>query len=56
MLRSLLPDLTPFRTSRDYRRLWVGFTLSNVGSQMAVVAIGLQVYDLTGSTASVGAP
>ncbi len=54
MLRSLLPDLTPFRTSRDYRRLWVGFTLSNVGSQMAVVAIGLQVYDLTGSTASVG--
>ncbi|WP_371814068.1 MFS transporter [Phycicoccus sp. HDW14] len=54
MLRSLLPDLTPFRSNRDYRRLWTGFTLSNVGSQMAVVAIGLQVYDLTGSTASVG--
>ena len=31
-----------------------GFTLSNVGSQMAVVAIGLQVYDITGSTAAVG--
>ncbi|GIL36607.1 MFS transporter [Phycicoccus sp. DTK01] len=54
MLRSLLPDLTPFRENRDYRRLWTGFTLSNVGSQMAVVAVGLQVYDLTGSTASVG--
>ncbi|HMM94932.1 MFS transporter [Phycicoccus sp.] len=53
-MRSLLPDLTPFRRSRDYRRLWTGFTLSNIGSQMAVVAIGLQVYDLTGSTASVG--
>ncbi|QIM23130.1 MFS transporter [Phycicoccus sp. HDW14] len=53
-MRSLLPDLTPFRSNRDYRRLWTGFTLSNVGSQMAVVAIGLQVYDLTGSTASVG--
>ncbi|NHI19648.1 MFS transporter [Phycicoccus endophyticus] len=53
-MRSLLPDLTPFRRSADYRRLWTGFTLSNVGSQMAVVAIGLQVYDLTGSTASVG--
>lgn len=54
MLRSLLPDLTPFRVSSDYRRLWTGFTLSNIGSQMAVVAIGLQVYGLTGSTASVG--
>ena len=31
-----------------------GFTLTNVGSQMAVVAIGLQVYDLTESTAAVG--
>ncbi len=54
VLRSLLPDLTPFRRSRDYRRLWTGFTLSNVGSQMAVVAIGLQVYALTRSTAAVG--
>jgi MFS family permease len=34
--------------------LYAGFTLSNVGSQMAVVAIGLQVYDLTRSTAAVG--
>lgn len=54
MLRSLLPDLTPLRRSPDYRRLYTGFTLSNVGSQMAVVAIGLQVYDLTRSTAAVG--
>ncbi len=54
MLRSHLPDLTPLRESPAYRRLYAGFTLSNVGSQMAVVAIGLQVYDLTGSTAAVG--
>ncbi len=54
MLRSLLPDLTPLRENAEYRRLWTGFTLSNVGSQMAVVAIGLQVYDLTDSTAAVG--
>ncbi len=50
----LLPDLTPLRESTDYRRLYAGFTLSNVGSQMAVVAIGLQVYDETGSTGAVG--
>ncbi len=54
MLRSLFPDLTPLRESAAYRAVYAGFTLSNVGSQMAVVAIGLQVYDITGSTASVG--
>jgi MFS family permease len=50
----LLLDLTPLRSNPAYRRLYAGFTLSNVGSQMAVVAIGLQVYDLTRSTAAVG--
>ncbi|MEO6019707.1 MAG: MFS transporter [Knoellia sp.] len=50
----LLLDLEPLRSNPDYRRLYAGFTLSNVGSQLAVVAIGLQVYDLTQSTASVG--
>ena len=51
---SLLPDLTPLRRSAEFRRLYTGFTLSNIGSQMAVVAVGLQVYDQTGSTAAVG--
>ncbi|GAB3442890.1 MFS transporter [Phycicoccus ginsengisoli] len=50
----LLLDLTPLRASPAYRRLYTGFTLSNVGSQLAVVAVGLQVYDLTRSTAAVG--
>ena len=54
LLRSHLPDLTPLRENAAYRRLYAGFTLSNIGSQMAVVAIGLQVYEITGSTASVG--
>jgi MFS family permease len=42
------------RENVPYRRLYAGFTLSNVGSQLAVVAIGLQVYELTRSTAAVG--
>ena len=54
LLRSHLPDLTPLRENAAYRRLYAGFTLSNIGSQIAVVAIGLQVYEITGSTASVG--
>ena len=51
----LLPDLRPLRDSPAYRRLWVGSTCAGIGSQMAVVAIGLQVYALTSSTAAVGA-
>jgi MFS family permease len=54
VVRTLLPDLTPLRTSPAYRRLWVGFALAGVGAQMATVAIGLQVFELTGSSAAVG--
>lgn len=50
----ILPDLTPLRANPAYRRLYAGYTLSAVGSQMATMAIGLQVYNLTRSTASVG--
>jgi MFS family permease len=50
----LLLDVTPLRVNPAYRRLYAGFTLSNVGSQLAVVAVGLQVYAITRSTTAVG--
>ena len=50
----LLADLTPLRVSADYRRLFVGNTLANIGQQLAITALGLQVYSLTGSTFAVG--
>lgn len=50
----LLLDLTPLRRSAPYRRLWVGLGISNVGQQMTAVAVGLQVWDLTGSSLMVG--
>jgi MFS family permease len=50
----LLADLTPLRVSPEYRRLWWGLGVSNLGAQLTVVAVGLQVYDLTGSTLAVG--
>ncbi|MFZ5871045.1 MAG: MFS transporter, partial [Actinomycetota bacterium] len=50
----LLADLTPLRVSADYRRLFVGNALANVGQQLAITALGLQVYDLTRSTFAVG--
>lgn len=50
----LFADVTPLRESPAYRRLWASIGISNVGQQMAAVAVGLQVYDLTGSSFMVG--
>ncbi|WP_051855903.1 MFS transporter [Streptomyces sp. NRRL B-1347] len=52
--RRILADLTPLRTSADYRRLWFGNTVSWVGQAMTALAVSLQVYDITGSSFSVG--
>ncbi|EPH42502.1 putative Enterobactin exporter EntS [Streptomyces aurantiacus JA 4570] len=52
--RRILADLTPLRTSADYRRLWVGNTISWVGQAMTALAVSLQVYDITHSSFSVG--
>lgn len=53
-LRALALDLTPLRTSREFRLLWAGQGISFFGSQMTYVAIPVQVFMLTGSTLSVG--
>ncbi len=50
----LFMDLTPLRVSVPYRRMWLGTSLSGIGTALTTVAVGLQVYDETGSTASVG--
>src|ERR1700691_5602282 len=51
----LLTDITPLRASPAFRRLWIGSTLSQVGTSMTSFAIMLQVYDATHSTAATGA-
>jgi len=51
---SLLIDLTPLRRSAPFRRLWWGLGISNLGSQLTQVAVGLQVYAITRSTFAVG--
>ena len=50
----LLVDLTPLRISPPYRRMWAGSALSGIGTALTTVAVGLQIYDLTGSTLAVG--
>jgi MFS family permease len=53
-LRGAALDLTPLRESRPYRRLLFGDAVSVIGTQVTIVAVPIQVYDLTGSAAAVG--
>ena len=53
-LRRIAIDLTPLKVSRDYRLLWSGGFISELGYQFARVAIYIQVTELTGSAAAVG--
>ena len=54
LVRALLTDITPLQASADYRRLWFGGTVSQLGQQMTAVAVAIQVYGLTRSSFSVG--
>ncbi len=53
-LRRIAIDLTPLKVSRDYRLLWGGGFISELGYQFARIAIYIQVTELTGSAAAVG--
>jgi MFS family permease len=53
-LRALLTDVAPLRVSADYRRLWFGLTVSQLGQQMTTVALAIQVYAITRSSFAVG--
>jgi MFS family permease len=52
--RRLLADTTPLRESPDYRRWWLGITVSFTGTQLTQVALPLQVYAITHSSVAVG--
>ncbi|WP_129309463.1 MFS transporter [Streptomyces sp. L2] len=52
---TLLPDLAPWKASLDFRRLWLSGLISNFGSFLTFVALPVQLKDLTGSAAAVGA-
>lgn len=47
-------DVAPLRQSPAYRRLWIGNSLSAVGTQMTLIAVSLEVYALTQSSFHVG--
>ncbi|MFI6515721.1 MFS transporter [Spirillospora sp. NPDC050679] len=53
--RERLVDLRPLSGSRPFRDLWIGSSLASVGQQIAVVAVLLQVWELTRSAVWTGA-
>ena len=50
----LAVDTTPLREHRDFRRLWIGQSISFVGGEVTFVAMPFQVYALTHSTLALG--
>lgn len=46
-------DLSPLRTSPAFARLWFGGAISGIGAQLTIVAVGLQVFQLTRDTFAV---
>ncbi|MEV1004524.1 MFS transporter [Nonomuraea sp. NPDC050202] len=54
-VRVRLLDTRPLRCSQSFRDLWIGTSVSQLGGQMANVAVLAQVWDLTGSPVGTGA-
>jgi len=46
-------DLSPIRDNPAYGRMWISGVTAGIGAQLTVVAVGVQVYHLTGSTLAV---
>ncbi|MEU8040388.1 enterobactin transporter EntS [Streptosporangium sp. NPDC049078] len=55
MLRRLAMDISPLRSSRAFRDVFVARTVSVFGIGMLMVGVPVQVYAMTGSTVHVGA-
>lgn len=53
-LRQWALDISPLRDSVPYRALWLGQIVSLIGTQMRILAVSFQIFQLTGSTVAVG--
>ena len=43
-IRGLLVDTTPLKHSPEFARLWFGTSVSQIGAQMTIVAVGLHIF------------
>lgn len=51
--RGHLVDTRPLRESPAFARMWLGAAITGIGSQMTIVAVGLDIYERTASTFAV---
>jgi MFS family permease len=54
LLKRIALDISPVRESRDYRLLFAGQIVSNLGTQSALVALPFQIFVLSHSATLVG--
>ena len=53
-MAKILVDREPLRRYPEFRRLWISQGISSIGSQLAIVTLAVQIYELTHSTIDVG--
>lgn len=53
-LGEVVVDVTPLRSSRDFRLVFATMAISMLGTHLTSVAASLQIYHLTGSSVQVG--
>lgn len=51
--RSRFVDLSPLRKHPAFARLWIGTSISGIGTWVTTVAVGLLIFDITGDTFAV---
>ena len=54
-MSGVLIDISPLKVSKPFRRVFVARVISLIGIGMLLVAVPIQMWDLTGSSAHVGA-
>ncbi|HVB00023.1 MAG TPA: hypothetical protein VNE42_02005, partial [Acidimicrobiales bacterium] len=47
-------DITPLRRFPQYRRLWTGYAVRQLGAQLTVTTVIYQVFTITHSNLAVG--
>lgn len=53
-MAKVLLDITPLRENRDFRYVWTGQVVNQLGSQLTLLAMNAQLYGLTNSKLQLG--
>ena len=54
-LRDVLVDIEPIKRDRDFRMVWLGQLVNGLGRSVTVVALPLELWNLTHNSVAIGA-